>query len=97
MQARSQSHKLIIRCVGECENVSPWEIERDPEDTYQIQADKAARAAEIAAKLAPQLPPPVPTSFPAASSFLFQPGLPAAAPPLPRHAPHHDALLLLAI
>lgn len=32
---------------GECENLSPWEIERDPEDEAQIAADKKAEEAQL--------------------------------------------------
>ena len=54
--------------AGECENVCPWEIERDPEDEEQIEQDRIAQEAKAAALLPPPLPPPV----------LFQ-----EAPPMP--------------
>ena len=54
--------------AGECENVSPWEIERDPEDEALIEEDRAAREAREAALAPPPAPQPV----------LFQ-----EAPPMP--------------
>lgn len=50
----SRSH-----AAGECEKVSPWEIERDPEDEALIEEDKAVREAKEAAEAPPFLPQPV--------------------------------------
>lgn len=54
--------------AGECENVNPWEIERDPEDEEQIEQDRLAQEAKAAALL------PVIAQAP----ILFQ-----EAPPMP--------------
>ena len=43
--------------AGQCEHVSPWEIERDPDDAALIEEDRAEQEADAAAQ-AP-LPPPV--------------------------------------
>ncbi len=55
--------------AGECEDVSPWEIERDPEDEAVIESDRLAKEAREALSAPPPLPQPV----------LFQ-----EAPPMPQ-------------
>ena len=55
--------------AGECEDVSPWEIERDPEDEAVIEGDRLAKEAREAISAPAPLPQPV----------LFQ-----EAPPMPQ-------------
>lgn len=33
--------------AGECERVSPWEIERDPDDTAQVEEDRRAEEPQM--------------------------------------------------
>ena len=45
--------------AGECEDVSPWEIERDPEDEAVIESDRLAKEAREATSAPPPLPQPM--------------------------------------
>jgi len=67
----------------ELQSVSPWEIERDPDDVAQIRQDRLAKEA-LAASLALPPPPPAPPVAVAAPRPSFQAMLqPLIQPPPP--------------